>query len=113
MQETGKPILMIDPLSEGKRHLISMNPNLKSIVYGHTSMQTLIKESQETGTPLLIEKVRFDFNPETITEYLKPTKKPNNLYFSTLLENLVLTPKILESFTILSYCKPLDTQEFK
>ena len=67
MQETGKPIFMIDPLSEGKRHLISMNPKLKSIVYGHTSMQALIKESQETGTPLLIEKVRFDFNPETIT----------------------------------------------
>ena len=89
-----KPLLFIDSEGNSKNLLQYVFPNLKTVFYGHTTMQDFIKNRD---TALLIEKIKVNLNPE-IFNVVHDSQKP--LFLSTLYENPNFSAQIFEAFNV-------------
>lgn len=90
------PILLIDPLTLGKKWLQHRFSNLKVLSSGHPSIPTI-----ESG-PLLIERVK------TVPDELPKIKE---LYLCTQLENPSFPLTVFERFTVVDVAK-FDIKSF-
>ena len=66
-------------------------------------MKETIQESLASNQPLLIEKVRPNFDPEDVRELIDSKERPRKIYLSTHLESFDFNSKICENFTIINY----------
>ena len=70
IDESVKPVLMIDPSTEGKRLLKSAYPNLQTVMFQHSSMVPLIQDPSQSENLLIIEKVKQGFDANSLCELI-------------------------------------------